>query len=94
MPRKIFQKILQDASKRGIISDTARKSARWFQRKARSVRTTPKEIWAERERWKRVTQRRRLLGNMYFFFYEPQGKDTLPYWDAFPLVIPIELTQD
>ena len=94
MPRKIFQKILQDASKRGIISDTARKSARWFQRKARSVRTTPKEIWAERERWKRVTQRSRLLGNMYFFFYEPQGKDTLPYWDAFPLVIPIELTQD
>jgi hypothetical protein len=31
---------------------------------------------------------------MYYFFYDAEGKDNLPYWDAFPLVIPIELTND
>jgi hypothetical protein len=27
---------------------------------------------------------------MYFFFYDAKMKDTLPYFDRFPLVIPIE----
>jgi len=29
-----------------------------------------------------------LPGNMYMFFYDAKHKDTLPYWDRFPLVIP------
>lgn len=33
-----------------------------------------------------------MLGNMYMFRYEPKGKDTLPYYDRNPLVIPIEPT--
>ena len=28
-------------------------------------------------------------GNMYMFFYDPKMKDTLPYYDRFPLVFPI-----
>lgn len=35
-----------------------------------------------------------LIGNMYLFRYDAHGKDTLPYWDASPLVIPIDLTPD
>lgn len=27
-------------------------------------------------------------GHMYMFFYDAKFKDTLPYWDRFPLVIP------
>lgn len=33
-------------------------------------------------------------GSMYFFVYDAKHKDTLPYWDAFPLVIPIERYRD
>lgn len=29
-------------------------------------------------------------GRMYFYFYDPKTKDDLPYYDRFPLVIPIE----
>ena len=29
-----------------------------------------------------------LPGNMYMFFYDAKLKDKLPYWDAFPLVLP------
>lgn len=30
------------------------------------------------------------VGRMYFFHYDPKYKETLPVWDKFPLVIPIE----
>ena len=33
-----------------------------------------------------------LLGQMFFFLYDAKHKDTLPYWDKFPLVIPIGIT--
>jgi hypothetical protein len=31
---------------------------------------------------------------MYFFYYDPKHKDKLPYYDRFPLVIPIERYPD
>jgi hypothetical protein len=31
---------------------------------------------------------------MYFYFYTPKLKDSLPYYDRFPLVIPIEQYPD
>ena len=34
------------------------------------------------------------IGKMYFYFYDPKTKDTLPYYDRFPLVIPIESYKD
>lgn len=30
-----------------------------------------------------------LVGNLYFYIYDPKWKQTLPYYDVFPLVIPI-----
>lgn len=32
-------------------------------------------------------------GRPMFFFYDPKGKDTLPYYDTFPLVIPFAKTE-
>jgi len=29
-------------------------------------------------------------GNLYMFFYDPKGKDTLPYYDKFPMVFPFK----
>jgi hypothetical protein len=34
------------------------------------------------------------VGRMYFFHYDPKYKDTLPQWDKFPLVIPMEPYSD
>ncbi len=31
-------------------------------------------------------------GKMYFFYYDPLHKDTLPYYDQFPLIIPFAKT--
>ena len=35
-----------------------------------------------------------VIGNMYFFAYDPKHKKTLPYYDTFPLVFPIEIYPD
>lgn len=33
-------------------------------------------------------------GHMYFYFYDAKNKNTLPYYDRFPLVIPVEKSRD
>jgi hypothetical protein len=35
-----------------------------------------------------------VVGKLYFMRYDPKYKDTLPIYDRFPLVIPIEFYQD
>jgi hypothetical protein len=35
-----------------------------------------------------------IIGKMYFYFYDPKTKDSMPYYDRFPLVIPIERYKD
>jgi hypothetical protein len=34
------------------------------------------------------------IGKMYMFFYDPKHKDTLPYYDIFPLIFPISMDVD
>jgi hypothetical protein len=34
------------------------------------------------------------IGRMFFFFYNPKLKEELPYYDKFPLVMPIEMYND
>jgi len=34
------------------------------------------------------------IGGLFFFTYDPKGKDKLPYYDRFPLVIPLEMYPD
>ncbi len=35
-----------------------------------------------------------LIGRMYFYYYDAKTKEKLPYWDKFPLVLPIEQYSD
>ena len=35
-----------------------------------------------------------LVGEMFLYHYDPKHKDTLPYYDTFPLVIPIKIYDD
>ena len=37
---------------------------------------------------------RAFIGKMYLFHYDAKHKDTLPVWDRFPLVIPMDLYDD
>ena len=35
-----------------------------------------------------------LIGRMYHFKYNPKWKEVLPYWDMFPLIIPVDVYAD
>ena len=37
-----------------------------------------------------VKKNRPRVGSMYMYFYDPKTRETLPYYDAFPLVVMVE----
>lgn len=52
-------------------------------------------IIKEKDRYTRTNDFRKfLIGGMYFFVYNPKTRDELPYYDRFPLVIPLKREQD
>lgn len=48
----------------------------------------------DKSMFQNVSRGREGIGRMYFFAYDPKHKDTLPYYDKFPLAIPIALYDD
>ena len=62
----------------------------WLMSKIQDLKPTRQSILNDKERLKSKT----ILGRMYFYYYDPKLKDELPYYDRFPLVIPIEQYPD
>jgi len=58
----------------------------WFVGKARTAAGYRRNIINNNERSRDGT----FVGKMYFFYYDPKHKKTLPIYDRFPLVFPIE----
>ena len=85
----LFQQLEIEAFRAGITPRT-KESIRWFQRKAQQLgrvsRTGVMQDDVIELRNRPVT---RAYGNMYMYFYDAKHKDTLPYYDAFPLTIPL-----
>jgi hypothetical protein len=65
-------------------------SKAWFIGKARSAAGYRRNIVNNPDRARDVT----VIGKMYFFAYDPKTKATLPMYDKFPLVFPIEKYPD
>ena len=64
-----------------------RKGTRWYQQAVASI--------ADRVSARRLMSQGKLngrpsVGRLNMFFYDPKYKKTLPYYDTFPLVLPIE----
>jgi hypothetical protein len=64
----------------------SKQSIRWFQEQVRNLRN-PSRMSRDIIREQQRKQSRVLLGNLYFFAYNPKYADTLPYYDIFPLVL-------
>lgn len=62
----------------------------WLRSKVRQLSPSPKSLMDDRNRLKSSST----IGKMYFYFYDPKTKDSLQYYDKFPLVIPIEEYKD
>ena len=71
----------------------SRESIQWLTKKVGELRNPqhiPRSIKNEKQRH----TNRFVLGGMYFFYYDPKLKKELPYYDKFPLVIPLERYKD
>lgn len=62
----------------------------WFTNKARSIQNIRSNILDKIDRHSDIT----VIGKMYFFWYLPKHRDSLPVYDKFPLVFPIERYAD
>lgn len=83
----LFQTLELEAFRKGITPRT-QESRNWFRRKAQQLRRVNRRDLMQAEE---VSLRNQFgIGNMYMFYYDPKTKDTLPYYDGFPLVIPVE----
>jgi len=65
--------------------------ADWFYGKARTAAGFRKRIIDNNPNRGRDTP---VIGSMFFFWYDAKHKKTLPIWDRFPLVFPIERYSD
>ncbi len=81
---------INDSLRKEGIQPRTNQARQWLRSKISSLRPTPQTIMRDRERLRAST----MIGKMYFMYYDPKHKDTLPYYDRFPLVIPIERYQD
>lgn len=76
----------------------SRESAIWLTQKVAQLRNPQRmivPITRERDRYVRPSDRMRfLMGGLYFFLYDPKTKNDLPYYDRFPLVMPLKRESD
>jgi len=100
----ILTKIAEE--KRGAdVRNMSREAFIWLQKKMNQLRYSPsliQPIIRERGRYTKPplstatpkqnpNRNKFLVGGLYFFVYDPLGKADLPYYDRFPLVIPLQM---
>jgi len=93
-PEKSYLDQLKSAIKTNNVEARARAAGNWFRSLVNRTRgafstETPQKILSRSESlttWKGKS----MLGNMYFYSYDPKWKNELPWYDMFPLVFPIE----
>ena len=86
---KLLDRIKSSLAKEGLTPRTNASRA-WLRAKVKDLKPTSSALMNDRNRLKNKS----MIGRMYFYFYDPKTKDSMPYYDQFPLVIPIEKYND
>ena len=85
----LLQRINEQLAKAGLQPRTNQARA-WLRAKINDLKPSRQSILRDKARSRDST----IIGRMYFFYYDPKMKETLPYYDRFPLVIQIEQYRD
>lgn len=81
----LFDKLEREAFRGGIQART-KESMRWFRTRVSQMKSVNRTSLMKDAR----NRKRFIYGDMYMYMYDPKHKQTLPYYDRFPLTIPIE----
>jgi len=95
MATSFFDTILSQGIRTGQIPARETSARTWYRNRAAQIRN-PQPTQIMRSDTSRLTNRlsQMSMGRMYMFFYDPKHKETLPYYDRFPLIFPYERTED
>jgi len=92
--KEVFSQLLASAEGVRRAQGLTTKSLAWFRKQVhkttRGQKVSFKSVMSRRE----ALVAKMFLGRMYHFRYDPKWKKKLPYWDIFPLVIPIDFDAD
>lgn len=84
-----FNKILE--KNHVELSQLQKRSQNWFMQQAASIKSQGRVSPYYVMRGSPEQNKSRIIpGEMYMFSYDAKHKDTLPYWDMFPLVFPFK----
>jgi hypothetical protein len=82
--KNLFQTLEAEAFRNGI-TPRSQESITWFRQRAHDIRRLNRSNIMKDDRVD--LRNRQAVGRMYFWFYDPKHKKTLPYYDSFPLGI-------
>lgn len=76
----------------------SRDSLNWLMKRIQQLRNPAamiRPLTRETHRYTRPTDKQKfLMGGLYYFYYDPKTKNDLPYYDRFPLVMPLKRESD
>lgn len=87
----IFDKILMDGVKQGIVPSMEKASREWFREEAKKLRKHQVKEHTLFRQEGHTFKNRTSIGKMYLFHYDPKHKNdasVLPYFDSLPLIFP------
>lgn len=90
MVAKVFDNILLKGIRSGQMPARTAEARAWYRDQAKRVnKSAAQGDKLIREAGRDRYENRFRLGHMYMFVYDPKHKETLPYYDRFPLIFPI-----
>lgn len=95
MASYIFQDLIEKGRSEGLDSSIRQKDTRtWFREAAKKIQSVDKnKMMNDKDNVKSFINPKD-TGKMFMFFYDPKHKKTLPYYDTFPLIFPLEFYKD
>lgn len=94
MASSVIDNHLQNAYRKGYTDTKKKEAIDWFRVNVRKTSINPNRIMREERdnlvnSWTNVG-----IGKLYLAYYDPKHKKTLPYYDTFPLILPIDRYND
>jgi hypothetical protein len=90
----IFNRILQQGVQQGIVPAQTKVAREWYRNAAKKLVTKITASKFENRMDESRVSSEMEYGYMYAFAYDPKMKKTLPYYDTFPLIFPVEFQKD
>lgn len=86
---KLLDRLSREMNKMGFMQRTP-KARTWLKSQMKNLANPRQALMRNKD----IHKVKSVVGRMYFYYYDPKTKDKLPYYDRFPLVIPIETYND